>query len=219
MQDAVRFAYGFSHIIAVAAFILTGFWRRFPVCTLYLAVASVLAVSYNPESKLWISGPYMAIEPVSVALRFAAAAEAMWCLTEEIRDWLRLILGLTLIGVAAVAAIWSLEPAGTVYTFVQIRRFAQIGTAVFMLSGLVFLWSQRLWRWNTTGTHGFILITLLWKQAVYSIISLRIPWVTKQQWQSADWPGLVITSLCCLAWTILALKKTGIRVQSAVADH
>jgi hypothetical protein len=205
-QDAIRFTYAISHLIAVAAFAFSGFWRRFPILSAYLVIASILAVTYAPESREWIRSTYMTWEPFAVALRFACAVEVVWRLQGVIRDWVRLAAGLSLLSLAFAIALLTFEPGSSaVYTFVQIRRSAQIGTAVFIGFLLVFLWSQRLWKWDYVRIHGLILAALIIKQAVYSLLSMRGPWVTMKRWQAADWPGLLVSSLCCLSWGILAL--------------
>jgi hypothetical protein len=205
-QEIIRFLYAISHLIALAAFAYSGFWRLFPVLSAYLVVASVLAVTYAPESRDWIRSTYLTWEPFAVALRFACAVEIVRRLQGAIRDWVRLAAGLSLIALAFAVALLSLEPGSSlVYTFVQIRRAVQIGTAIFMGLLLVFLWSQRLWRWDAVTIHGLILFVLVVKQAVYSLLSMRGSWVTMKRWQAADWPGLLITSLCCLSWGILAV--------------
>lgn len=195
--------YAFSHLFAIAAFIGTGFWRRFPLFSIYLVVSCLLAMTYRPESESWIRDTYLRIEPLALALRFVAACEVLWTITD--RYPARLIGGLAMLGIAVGISTWQIEPAGSVYQFVQIRRYCQISTAAFLIFGFVFLWHQNMWRWDNYSAHAVILLCLIVKQGVYSIISLKVRWVSIPQWFAADWPGLMITSLCCLAWMILAL--------------
>jgi hypothetical protein len=205
-QEYIRFAYAISHFIAIAAFVFSGWWRRFPVCFAMLLVGSIIAATYAPESREWISGTYLIWEPVAVALRFAAGVEVVWHMRASVRDWVRLASGLSLLALAFAVALLSIDPGSTaVYTFVQIRRSVQVGTAVFMVVLLVFVWSQRLWKWDAVAVHGLILAVLTGKQAAYSLLSMRGPWISMRRWQAADWPGLLITSLCCLTWGILAV--------------
>lgn len=204
MEEAIRFLYAISHVAAFVMFCFSGFWRQFPICSGMLTFSSALAITYNPESPEWIRSTYLTLEPAAVLLRFCAVLEVLWKLSEEIENRHLLLIGLSSAAVAATAAVWAIEPGGTVYTFVQLRRYAQIATAVMMVAGVLFFWSQSLWNWSVPSFHAAILFVLTAKQAIYSLLSMRGLWQTNQQWHAADWPGLLITSLCCLAWAILA---------------
>lgn len=204
MQEASRLAYAVSHILALSVCSFTGFWRQLPICYLMIATSSVIAVTYNPESRGWIRDVYLNIEPLAVILRFMSAVEAIRCQTQGIRKRALLIDGLLLAAVSVTAAVWTIEPSGDTYTFVQLRRYGQIATAVFMIAGAAFLWSQRLWKWNQNGYHSAILLALTIKQATYSLLSIRGLWPTNRQWHTADWPGLLISSLCFLGWAALS---------------
>lgn len=171
-----------------------------------LCFSSVIAFTYDPESSEWIRTTYMSIEPIAVALRFLACVECVWK-KEAIKEWSFLANGLMGVAFISLTTIWALEPGSSVFTFVQLRRYAQIGTSVFMIGFVLVLWVSRLWLWDSLHAHILILFVLTVKQAVYSLLSMRGVWQTSPQWYAADWPGLLITSLCCLAWTCVALQS------------
>jgi hypothetical protein len=206
LQEASRFAYAISHVIAVVSFVYGGLWRRLPWCFAMLCCATILAVTYAPESREWVRDVYFNVEPLALPLRFAAAFEVARLLAPK-GEQTRLPIALTLIGIAAASSVWAINAGTPLQTFVQLRTYAQIGTSVFMIALVVFLWSQRLWPMSYFYDYPHTLILLLYvtKQAVYSVLYLRGTWATMKTWQAADWPGLLISSLCCLLWGALAI--------------
>jgi hypothetical protein len=169
-----------------------------------LLAMSAIGLTYEPESKQWITHVYLRIEPLAVLLRLAAAIEVTWCLApEEYRG--RLTLGVALISFAATFAVIAIEPGSNVFTFVLFRRYVQIAAAVWMLSAVGIVWAASHWQWDTVGFHAAVLTVLLAKQAAYSVASFG-GWGSARQWFAADWPGLLVSSLCCLMWTLLAMR-------------
>lgn len=208
MPDASRFLYAISHLAAIATLVCPGLWRRFPICLLMISVSSIMAFTYAPESRDWVRNVYMNLEPLAVALRLGAAFEVIHRTAGRCKDRTLLLFGLMSFAVSVVASIWVIEPGSSDYTFVQYRRYIQIFTATLMMGALVFFVSQKIWRWDLTGLHFLILFVLTLKQAVYSVLSIRGIWTTNSRWQAADWPGLLISSLCLLSWSALAIASS-----------
>lgn len=75
------------------------------------------------------------------------------------------------------------------------------------MAGLLGVWGLSLLNKDRYLAHALILLLLLCKQAAYSLISIRWPWTTMRQWQAADWPGLIVTSLCLTLWIGLATRR------------
>ena len=205
MLETARLIYGACHVLALAAFAFSGLWRRFFAAFLMLAAIAVTAATYSPEMRDWIRLVYVPVESVAVLLRFLAAVEAIYYHTEELDQQLLLIVSLLLASISVMAIIWEITPGSTVEVFVQVRRYVQIGTGVFLLVGVVFLWSQRLWQSSITGWHTIILLVLVLKHAIYSLAGIRGLWPNGKAWNGANGPSLLINILCCLAWITIAV--------------
>jgi hypothetical protein len=220
VQDAIRSTYAISYVVAILAFVATGYWRRFPACMGYLCAAAILAFSYAPETYSWHATWYLALSPLCLFLRFASAVEVLWKQSAKISHvrWYFLV-GITLAAVAVTAGIWDFEPADAVFNFVQLRRYAQIATVVFAVAGALILWAKGLWVLDAVGVHSLILLVLLTKQAVYSALSSRGLWGGLKPWLAADWPGLLITSLCCLSWAVVAVVTAGPFARRSRSGH
>lgn len=204
MEPIARALYAISHIVAIACFTRVGLWRQLPALFIYVAIDSVLALSYAPESKTWVAHVYLYMEPLALAMRFLCVIEAVYRIAWYRPEWKTLLLGMGLFAFAATIPIWHLDHGSSAYTFLQFRRYAQVATAVFTLTGFGVLLVAGLLRMDRYGIHALILFVLLTKQGIYSLISMRGLW-TAAGWHSADRLGLMITSLCLLAWSVLAL--------------
>lgn len=204
VQELARVAYAAGHVVALAAFVYSGLWRRLPMFSCALLAMSVIGLTYEPESKQWITGVYLRVEPLAVLLRFAAAIEVTWLIAPEGHRG-RLTAGVALIAFAVTFAVLVLEPGSNVFTFVLFRRYVQIAAAVLMLSAIGTVWAASHWRWDTLGLHSAVLAVLLAKQAAYSVASFG-GWGSARQWFAADWPGLLVSSLCCLTWMMIAMR-------------
>jgi hypothetical protein len=206
-----RYLYALTHVLALICFVYARWWRRYPVLIAFVAVDSITALTYTPESKRWIADIYMRVEPITLALRLCCVLEALRLLAGEWRDRTWLLVATGLVGTCFAFLVAGLEPSVAVRTFVQIRRYVQIGTAVQILTGLSVLWMLGLLRWNLDSKHAAILAVLVVKQAVYSLLSIRGPWASMKVWRMADWPGLIVTSCCLLLWCWLALRRSSYR--------
>jgi len=205
MEFWVRLAYALSHAALLICLWRTGRWREFPVLTIYAAVDGVLAFTYHPESRDWVRYWYLRIEPVALALRFVCGIEVIYGMSRNIATAAQITGASMLVGAAFSILLWSVEPGSPVYTFVQIRRYAQISTAAFLFTALSVFVIGGVWRWSIYSASAFVLLVLLVKQAVYFVLSMRGPW-NNRNWHAADWPGLLVTSLCFLIWTALACR-------------
>jgi hypothetical protein len=217
-QEVIRLTYSAAYVFAAGAFAYSGFWRRFPICFLLLIIGSILAVTHHPESSVWINQVYLPLEPFAVVLRLAAVLECLYYQAALIPKRHLLMFGLCMAALSITSAVAMIDLDGALENFVQLRRYVQIGTAIVAIGAAVFLWAQRLWKWDVNAAHAIILLILTIKHATYSVLSIRGVWTTATQWQAANWPSLAITSLCCLAWGILALWCARASVQSDESD-
>lgn len=179
-----------------------------------ICTGALIAIGYSPENQNWIVEWYLAWEPLAVMCRLLAVIELLWIHVGR-REEYPAVLSACLLGVVIVIMIWRIDPGFPTYTFVQVRRFIQIGTAVTLLAGLLMIWALERWRRDAYAAHAAILTLLIFKQALYSVASIRGPWESMPAWKLADWPGLLVTSLCLMLWGALALWSRESRAQPA----
>lgn len=185
------------------------YYLRFPLFTIYVGVATFQFLAYHPESPTWLASVYSSVEPALVALRVLCAFEVLVQQAAVVPREGRLLAGLAFASVPYVCLACLLSfPAGKgmLAGIVSVRRCAQIGTAIFIFAGEVFLGIFELWKKNVVFYHSMILTTLLLKQGAISVLALRSPWSSKG-WYAADSAGLAINCFCWTSWMLLALLK------------
>jgi hypothetical protein len=197
--NVLRWVLAASVLLALLAALVRGWWRRVPVFCCYLAAQLPLLVGYRPESEQWLQRFWVPLEPLVVLLRMGATVEAFWHNSTERRFLVG--MSLSLLAAALVTLVWRVLPPEADWRIIEVRRYAQIWCAAFLLLYAVLMFVigdlRRGWRL----THLLVLLGILLNHAAVSVASLRGAWGAG--WWIVSPISFGAAAVGYLAWMIL----------------
>jgi hypothetical protein len=194
----LRWALAGSVTIALLAALCRGWWRRVPVFCFYLAAQLPLLIGYQPESREWLTGLWVPLEPLVVLLRVGTALEAFPMHHPEDRKLAGISLAALALALAAV--VWrtlSVDPQSMI---VELRRYAQIFAGLFLLLYVIVAYFEHILKSGWKSRHIIILMMILMNHTVVSTISLRRRWVS--DWWFVSSISFAVATAGYLIWTI-----------------
>lgn len=129
-----RYAFDAAALVTLAAILLRGHWRRFPLFALSLVAIVAFDLGYRPRQMPWMQRWYAVLVTPVMGFRTAAALEAFLQHTVPLPGRKMLFCGF--LGCAVMCAggfYWLFVPTGSaMLDVIQIRRFLNITLAGFL---------------------------------------------------------------------------------------
>jgi len=194
-------AYSVAAFAALCALVNRG-ERRFPWLLLLCSATSFWEAVCSPWAPRDVATMYCSL----LALRAAAAAEAVWRLDGVCRRWLLGTAGLSLGWLT-----WSWHLRGdALERLIRARDLVQLATFTVLLVPLVVV---ALTDRPTTqaSRHGSTLLTLLGAHAAASCVDLRLGTLPWAWWLAVDAATVSVCIGCCLAWINPRTSREGAR--------
>lgn len=175
--------------------------------TLSLLASLPIVFGYTPNSADWLAEVYYRLEPLALALRLVAGAEAMYRLLPE-RDRCKVVVTCGAIVFPVPVACWLISGMPAL-TFVLFRRYAQIFEVFALAVACLYIWRIHGligWRWGTLERHLAVVTLICANHAVVSAIGLHVPGWRYLGWYRAQDVSWFVAAVLYSAWTVLVVR-------------